>query len=526
MKIFSKITSNEYNNRLEKILENKPFDENVKNLLLSMLYKIENGYNDYCKVKFNAIPKEDFMEKILNIVEEQCDDIKIVTPETELSKPLEQENTICKIDVSRGSILVYANEEDLLYSLILMNLKQEEYKRNNQLKKISNKYYQNAIEEFIEKSICINESEIIRDFDGWSWNNNIKTTENIEFNLIFQKMLMLNMDISNMELLENNYDETLEADDVSFEKYMYIMILTLTSRQNEKVNSDVKNRLNELTKLLKLMENKAEFLNSISERKKKIFNEIKEIDETINDKQKLKKEYDKRNAKLPNQKKIFSVSFLPDILEDERIQKLEELKKLNNFLTPSKYVKQKQRVQNEYSILKNVTENLKNEEAKKQTIINMEIEFLEKFLKQIEQNSENKEYLEKLIFEFRYYGLIPVYKGKTISDIEELQGEIEKVMNTIIDNCIDKEIITNFSNSASLCYNILKYVFITKIIDLREIQIKINKISTEKYATETQYNISISIIDSKEAENTYNTTVYNLNLLNVKTNKKIPLFLK
>ena len=43
MRIFSKLNSNEYNNQLEKILENKTFDESVKNLLLSMLYKIENG---------------------------------------------------------------------------------------------------------------------------------------------------------------------------------------------------------------------------------------------------------------------------------------------------------------------------------------------------------------------------------------------------------------------------------------------------------------------------------------------------
>ena len=37
MRIFSKLNSNEYNNQLEKILENKTFDESVKNLLLSML---------------------------------------------------------------------------------------------------------------------------------------------------------------------------------------------------------------------------------------------------------------------------------------------------------------------------------------------------------------------------------------------------------------------------------------------------------------------------------------------------------
>ena len=61
MKIFSKITSNEYNNRLEKILDNKPFDENVKNLLLSMLYKIENGYNDYIKVKSHEIKELDIL---------------------------------------------------------------------------------------------------------------------------------------------------------------------------------------------------------------------------------------------------------------------------------------------------------------------------------------------------------------------------------------------------------------------------------------------------------------------------------
>ena len=64
MKIFSKLSSNEYNNRLEKILEIKTFDEHVKNLLLIMLYKIENGYADYSIVKFSALPKADFMEKI------------------------------------------------------------------------------------------------------------------------------------------------------------------------------------------------------------------------------------------------------------------------------------------------------------------------------------------------------------------------------------------------------------------------------------------------------------------------------
>lgn len=69
-------------------------------------------------------------------------------------------------------------------------------------------------------------------------------------------------------------------------------------------------------------------------------------------------------------------------------------------------------------------------------------------------------------------------------------------------------------------------IFITKIIDLKEIQIKINKIKEIQYVNEVQSQIAVSIYDEKEAESIYNETVYNLKSLNVKLNKKIPLFLK
>ena len=527
MKIFSNITSNEYNNRLEKILDNKPFDENVKSLLLSMLYKIENGYNDYCKVKFNAIPKDIFMEKILNIIEDQCYEIKVVTPETEPSKPLEEANIICKIDIDKGYILTYANEEDLLYSLIQMDFLEEEYKYNkkNELKTSNRTYYEKAIKEFVLKAACLNDSEIIRDFDGWSWNNNIKNIQDIEYNLIFQNIMMLDIKIDNMEFYNKNFEE-LFINSKPLEKNIYIMILTLVAEQNASIKKEIKNRLNELIKLLNLMENKKAFLDKITNYKKAIFNDIKNIDETLNDKIKLKKEYDKRNSKLPNKEKIFSVSYLSDILKNERKEKLNDIKTMNNFLDPSKYVMQKYQMENECNLLREVSENLNDSNSKKNSIINLQIEFLNELKRQIEKNSNSREYFERIIYKFRYYCLLPVSREKCINDFEKLQGAIEKVMNIIIDNCIDKEIITNFSNSASLCYKILKYIFITKIIDLREIQIRISKIKEEKYVNETQYHIAISIYDAKETESIYNEIVYNLKLLNVKINKRIPLFLK
>ena len=55
--IFSKIIK-DYNNELEIILEQKAFSSDVKNLLLSMLYKIENAYEDYKKVKGKCMLKK------------------------------------------------------------------------------------------------------------------------------------------------------------------------------------------------------------------------------------------------------------------------------------------------------------------------------------------------------------------------------------------------------------------------------------------------------------------------------------
>lgn len=523
MRIFSKLNSNEYNNQLEKILENKTFDESVKNLLLSMLYKIENGYADYSIVKFNALPKADFMEKILNIIDKQCFEIKLVIPETEESKPLEHDNVVCRIDADRGSILVYANEEAILYSLIQMNLLQEKYNKN-QLEITESKYYRDAINKFLLKAKSINGSEVIRDFDGWSWNNNIKKQSDFEYNLIFQNMMLLNLRLDD-NFKEKIYEQNFQNPNLFYQK-LYTIILAIIAKQDEKIKNEITTRLNELIRLLFLMEDRVNLLNKITEEKKMISSKIKEIDETLNDKEKLKKEYINRNSKLPNKDKIFSVSFLYDILENERKAQVEKLKTMNGYLDPRNFSKQKTNMENECSLLKNVIELAENGDLRKQEIIEFQKEVLKYYQQKIEENLEDKDFLEKVLYEFRYYCMIPITKNEVIGKEPELQESIEKVMNIIIDNCIDKEIITNFSNSASICYAILKYIFITKIIDLKEIQIKINKIKEIQYVNEVQSQIAVSIYDEKEAESIYNETVYNLKSLNVKLNKKIPLFLK
>ena len=78
-----------YNERLENILDKKKVNSDTKNLLLSMLYKIENSYEDYNTVKRNTVSKEKFIEKILTIIDEECKEILVVTPGTDEGKKLE-----------------------------------------------------------------------------------------------------------------------------------------------------------------------------------------------------------------------------------------------------------------------------------------------------------------------------------------------------------------------------------------------------------------------------------------------------
>ena len=61
----------DYNNELEKVLEKKEFSQEVKNLLLSMLYKIEVSYSDYKKTKVNVVEKEYYLKRIIENIKEE-----------------------------------------------------------------------------------------------------------------------------------------------------------------------------------------------------------------------------------------------------------------------------------------------------------------------------------------------------------------------------------------------------------------------------------------------------------------------
>ena len=76
--LLEKLVKKDYNNELEKILEEKQFGENVKSTLLSILYKVEASYKDYQTVKKDVENKEEYISNILEIIKNNCNSIKII----------------------------------------------------------------------------------------------------------------------------------------------------------------------------------------------------------------------------------------------------------------------------------------------------------------------------------------------------------------------------------------------------------------------------------------------------------------
>ena len=102
--ILSKLNFKDYNNEVEEILENKSFSSNVKNLLLSMFYKIEVAYRDYSITKREMNGRDGFIESIIYTIREGCEIIELINP-TE-----EQEDILAK-----NNVYFIVEEKEFLY---------------------------------------------------------------------------------------------------------------------------------------------------------------------------------------------------------------------------------------------------------------------------------------------------------------------------------------------------------------------------------------------------------------------------
>ena len=478
-KILSKLNIRDYNNELEKILENKLFSYDVKNLLLSMLYKIENAYRDYETVKVEVPSKKEFIENILRIIREKALKILLVKPGAPEAKELEQKNVKYKVDKENGEIVCFQNEFVMLTALLKLD-------QTNANLEIPYDYLEEPLIELINQGRLDSMLEVIRDFNGWSWDIVTKEIGDIKGNFLYQNLLLLNGKNANIKKSKKMYNTIIK---MSIQKY-------LANKENE----DYIQKFEEIKKAkkerLELFEHKRDLLDKITEEKKEYTKQIEQIDRILNNNELLKKEYYERNKNLPNKEKIFSVSYLVGILEKERKKLLEGIEECNKIILPKEYVEQKSKLEEETRFLESIQIDIYRND-----IVEICKEFLENVKNIIKGiNEENKSRLITWIYKIRYYRYIPISETESVKDLQELNELFEEVIKLIIKKLQKFKIWDTFSENQELNYKILKEIFNTKIIYLQSINIQCrfeNKVLIVEYYDDTVIDNSLEVhIDS------------------------------
>ena len=134
------------------------------------------------------------------------------------------------------------------------------------------------------------------------------------------------------------------------------------------------------------------------------------------------------------------------------------------------------------------------------------------------KKAETKQEIIKLIYEFRYYCLLPFNQQKTINGVKELEKKIENVERKLITKAHEIKAIELFSKNEEIDYQILKLIFEVRVICLEDLNVKIIKEKNKYYMQLFDENVFEEKIEIKNAEN------INKNDLEIKLNKKVKIF--
>lgn len=512
------IIKKDYNNKLESVLEKKYFDENVKSILLSILYKIETSYKDYKQVKQDVETKEEFIEKLINTIKNECEEIKVVKPFSEESKIIG--NRTFLVEKNKKRIICHNIERKLLYCIAKIGKKE---------KIIPDSYFiiNETISNLINTGNNINTVEPLRDFNGYSWTSIPREIESIEHNLIYQNLVLLvgneflNNWIYNQEIMKdyweifNNKMNILYGEENAkkfidnLKKISILLEIKFDNKSKERYNKLKK----EIENNLKEIQDNIKYIEKITKEKRVLAKQIRDIDETLNNKELIQKEYLSRNETLPLEEKIFSIRILKKLMIKEREEKIEKLEKLNELLKPKNFVRYKKQLEEKRDILKIID----IEDVQKEINI-LKLELQKIFLKCFEikiNNCTNKQELSKIIYEFRYYSMLPYNEKNSINDEKRLKENITYLGTKILQKAHKLKLIQKLSKREDLDYELLKKVFNTRSISLEGIEVKLLKETDgffvqvfDENSIEEKYKITgIENITNKDFELRYNKKV-------------------
>lgn len=503
--LFYKVEDTE---QLEMILENKAFSADVKNLLLNMLYKIENSYNDYETVKRMVSDKKSLIKEVLDIISD-CESIEIREP----SSKKKSNKVKFQVNKDSKSIIVEPNEKSLLYALYSLPVEKKVY--------VSEEYsaIRNSLPYVLQEGENIHKAEIIRDFDAWSWNTLPEEIESIESNLIYQNLvILLGKDFikewmgldrtkNSIEILKEKVNTILKEDmSNNFLNLIFKLSIIIFCNEDKGEEERLLEELDFNTSEIEKLSDTTKLVKELSSKKTKCMNKIKKIDQILNDSEMLAKELDKENEKN-NEDTLTEEDFIAR-LKKQRKKISKEMKEANKLLDPKNFMKIKEELEKERELLIGVKEYDKKEDY----LLELQKIFINGIQAKIEATTTKKEIIE-LLYLLRYYNFIPYFNKTFVKDIPELKEMLNDTENMLIEKLIEMKMINKFSDNSKFDKKLVKNVFKLRLMNLENIYLEFEK--GEK--------IRIILYDVETAEKGFE--ISNKDIKIIKYNKKIKMFI-
>lgn len=489
-KILAKLNIKDYKGELELILEGKQFDEEAKSLLLSIFYKLDNFYKDYTAVKKDTEIKNKYLESFINIIKTKCKVIHLLKPQEF------KENQKYEVDKKKGEIRCVPNEIILLYAvyeLVEKEASEEKY--------LLEDFTKICVVNVLNKGKTINNTEPIRDFNGWSWNIQIDNSENIVYNLIFQNLLILfgyqltydNLNKSNImenlriKLKKEGYGEQ----GYNFLNTLFKICVILYNNQSVENHEKCLKYKKSLINRKNMLNNRKEYVEDKNKDSSNVSKEIQKIDEMLNDIKLIRNEYEK--CIKTNKNEYFCISDFVESKENEKKKLLKKIKENNKVLSQKKYLFEHDDFEVTLSLYEQIVEGQENLNYHA-IILELQKHFIE-CIKIKVQKIEQKRDLLNIISQLRYYCNLFYKKDKPILSYEKLHVNLEDVIKKTIEKMLELKIVDTGFKSEKLNYDILKYIFNTKIIELETMNLKVSFIEQNKI--EVEYYDS-KVLDYKE----------------------------
>ena len=472
----NQLSKNNYDIQFEELLENKKYTDEAKSLILNIIYKIQGAYPDYKKTKPNVKSKLDIISDIADTIKNKCDTIEVLNPEEAKGKLyVSKKNKIIK---------TFPKDIDLLQAIY--------YIKTPYTKKIEN-VFEKAVLLALEKGMAINGVEIIRDFNGWSWNNVLEDEFEKYYNLLYQDLIIL---IGEKELegiirghsvinelvkkLKNLYGKTIAEE---FANSFIKACLVIYINNGEKYEDEVLDYLVKKEEELSEFSNKSEYVSKLADKMNENTKLVCKIDNILSSQKILNRKY---SSKKISQKYKDIESYRVSLIKYKN-QISNEIMGCKKMMNPFEYVNEKNKVKKEVDDLNDIKLCYNDDDIIEKILIDLQKKVISCFYKKIEVYDLKRELLS-LIYEIRYYNLLPL-GNKKLKDHKALKNEIEKMQIEFVNKLKKNRVVDIYSNYAKVNYYTIKYIFEARMVNINKISFKykiVNKgIDIEYYDEES-----------------------------------------